>query len=575
MGVQGLLPQLKSITRRIHISKYRGKTVAVDAYCLLHRGAYSCAKELVEGEKTERFVYYCLNRLQLLLNNGVIPYVVFDGGPLPNKAEEEVVRARNREEQRQRARDLWAKGNKAASMEAYQRAVDVTPDMAFQLIQALTHRNIQYVVAPYEADAQMAYLALRGIVDAVITEDSDLLAYGSPATIFKMDAEGNGDEVLLQDLPNCRNLDLQGWNQELFQQMCVMAGCDFCKGLPGIGIKRAHTHIRRARDFLLALRALRFDGVRVPQGYEIKFQRALWTFRHQRIYCPRQREVFYLSEPAGGSLAASAAVPQAAELMEGEADFLGPWLPVHVAQGIAEGRLHPVTYKPFVETTMSSGNHWQSTVKCAPQELGSEKPILKHFISKEARQDFKKPRIARVGDADARSNESTGRSCALARAPPHRRLSSLKSSLQQALGTQAPIENERIGPVCEAPYTRVIEEVSLPSSRTICSRSNEKVQRTESAEMLTQRGTPVEPSFVPPSPSSQATASNEVHHHDQGIDDASIVFTEEHLSSHPVLREMVSNSERNQDRNPTLFAAFPCNMPSKETSKKKSMLNEN
>ena len=34
------------------------------------------------------------------------------------------------------------------------------------------------VVAPYEADAQLAYLVKEGIADIVITEDSDLLAFG-------------------------------------------------------------------------------------------------------------------------------------------------------------------------------------------------------------------------------------------------------------------------------------------------------------------------------------------------------------------------------------------------------------
>lgn len=46
--------------------------------------------------------------------------------------------------------------------------------------QALKDRGVAFVVAPYEADAQMAYLALRGDVWAVVTEDSDLLAYGCP-----------------------------------------------------------------------------------------------------------------------------------------------------------------------------------------------------------------------------------------------------------------------------------------------------------------------------------------------------------------------------------------------------------
>lgn len=52
-------------------------------------------------------------------------------------------------------------------------------------IQILRLENIEFVVAPYEADAQLAYLsslkAEKGGVAAVITEDSDLMAYGCKA----------------------------------------------------------------------------------------------------------------------------------------------------------------------------------------------------------------------------------------------------------------------------------------------------------------------------------------------------------------------------------------------------------
>lgn len=51
------------------------------------------------------------------------------------------------------------------------------------------------MVAPYEADAQLAYLsgleAEEDGVVAVISGDSDLLAYGCPAVVFKMDRYGN------------------------------------------------------------------------------------------------------------------------------------------------------------------------------------------------------------------------------------------------------------------------------------------------------------------------------------------------------------------------------------------------
>lgn len=47
-------------------------------------------------------------------------------------------------------------------------------------LQALKGCGVEFIVAPYEADAQMAYLALNGLVAAVLTEDSDLLPYGCP-----------------------------------------------------------------------------------------------------------------------------------------------------------------------------------------------------------------------------------------------------------------------------------------------------------------------------------------------------------------------------------------------------------
>ena len=55
MGIQGLLPVLRSISRSVHVSSYAGKRVAVDAYGWLHKAAYGCSMELCEGLYTDRF----------------------------------------------------------------------------------------------------------------------------------------------------------------------------------------------------------------------------------------------------------------------------------------------------------------------------------------------------------------------------------------------------------------------------------------------------------------------------------------------------------------------------------------
>jgi exonuclease-1 len=45
-------------------------------------------------------------------------------------------------------------------------------------VQELKKEGIEFIVAPYEADSQLAFLDQQGIVSAIITEDSDLLAFG-------------------------------------------------------------------------------------------------------------------------------------------------------------------------------------------------------------------------------------------------------------------------------------------------------------------------------------------------------------------------------------------------------------
>ena len=55
-------------------------------------------------------------------------------------------------------------------------------------------------------------------------------------------------------------------------------------------------------------KSLRFSGVTVPRGYEAAFQRALWTFRHQRVYCARARALVPLRPLPAGGLASCAQV---------------------------------------------------------------------------------------------------------------------------------------------------------------------------------------------------------------------------------------------------------------------------
>lgn len=58
------------------------------------------------------------------------------------------------------------------------RSVDITHEMALQLIKQCRQMNVDCIVAPYEADAQMAYLNKINVAQVIITEDSDLILFG-------------------------------------------------------------------------------------------------------------------------------------------------------------------------------------------------------------------------------------------------------------------------------------------------------------------------------------------------------------------------------------------------------------
>lgn len=85
---------------------------------------------------------------------------------------------RSRQMNRRKAIELIQMGQIAEGTNLLKRAIDITHEIALELIKHCQNENIDCIVAPYEADAQLAYLNISGIADVVITEDSDLTLFG-------------------------------------------------------------------------------------------------------------------------------------------------------------------------------------------------------------------------------------------------------------------------------------------------------------------------------------------------------------------------------------------------------------
>ncbi|XP_010476979.1 PREDICTED: exonuclease 1-like [Camelina sativa] len=347
MGIKDLLRFMKPYILPIHIQKYAGKRVGIDAYSWLHKGAYSCSMELcldTDGKKKLRYIDYFMHRVNLLQHYEIIPVVVLDGGHMPCKAATGDERQRKRKANFDAAMIKLKEGNVGAATELFQRAVSVTSSMAHQLIQVLKSENVEFIVAPYEADAQLAYLSSleleQGGIAAVITEDSDLLAYGCKAVIFKMDRYGKGEELILDNVFQAvdQKPSFQNFDQELFTAMCVLAGCDFLPSVPGVGISRAHAFISKYQSVERVLSVLKTKkGKLFPDDYSSSFAEAVSVFQHARIYDFEAKKLKHL-KPLSQNLLS---------LPVEQLEFLGPDLSPSVAAAIAEGNVDPITMEAF------------------------------------------------------------------------------------------------------------------------------------------------------------------------------------------------------------------------------------
>uniref|UniRef100_A0AAV1UIW6 Exonuclease 1 n=1 Tax=Peronospora matthiolae TaxID=2874970 RepID=A0AAV1UIW6_9STRA len=361
MGITGLLPLLKSITETRSIEEYRGRTLAIDGYCWLHRAIYSCSQEICLGQNTDKYVTYFMDRLAALQHYGVTPYVVFDGGPLPMKRGTEEERRKLRQKNRELGIEHYDNKRFREARKCFIRAADVSPYMAHRVIQRLKAQNVLYVVAPYEADAQLAYLVKNGLADGVISEDSDCLPFGCQTVLFKMDRDNAAQEIQMVNLKKNKGLSFHMFTEQMFLEMCIFSGCDYLPSIPGFGIKRAYTAMKQHGSFAKIIRALRLEGkVRIPATYEDDFAKAVLTFRHQRVYCPEKKELVPLT-PIPSNLLAS----------DPTMDFVGPVLPSDLATEIANGDVDPITMKRFrTQVLLPSNTSFQSS----PDESVVQKP---------------------------------------------------------------------------------------------------------------------------------------------------------------------------------------------------------
>ena len=95
----------------------------------------------------------------------------------------------------------------------------------------LRHFGIPYVVAPMEAEAQCAELIQRGLVDGIVTDDSDVLLFGGTRVYRHMfTAHKDVECYVAADIEGQLHL-----SRDMLISLAYLLGSDYSEGLRGIG----------------------------------------------------------------------------------------------------------------------------------------------------------------------------------------------------------------------------------------------------------------------------------------------------------------------------------------------------
>ena len=349
MGISNLLKILESIQTSRHLSYYKGKKVAVDGYCWLHKSIYLLSEQIFHNPHSKRYLKYLNKRVDQLLRFNIIPVIVFDGDKLQMKKIEEEERQKRRNEVTMESLKLIRKGKEKEAQTKRLEGIDINPQMAYEFIKLLKQKKVEYYVAPYEADVQLAYLSKINYVDCVITEDSDLLALGCKKVLYKLDLDTNiGLEIETKNLNKCTKYDFSEFDSDKFLTFCILSGCDYFK-IKGVGANNAYKIITNSPSYKKCIKTLcdnvnkkNKDSEKLEYDELIeKFEKAFLTFRYQVVYCPLEKKLKHFSDITKTKY-------KFASKYLNNLDFLGTTeVDEDLVKKTTFGEIDPITHLPF------------------------------------------------------------------------------------------------------------------------------------------------------------------------------------------------------------------------------------
>ncbi len=312
MGIKGLKQFLRKkfpeLFKVFNLGKFSGKRLAIDGNNMAFKYYSIIKKKFIDtladpvndtiNNKEMMIIWYkyVLNFIVSLLQDKIIPIIIFDGEILPEKIDtisERIKRKNNILEKVKVLKDKIEEQGITSSIEDEKKLknlmgqqISISKDEMNSLKNILISSGLIVITSSSDAEHLASSLAINGKVDLVLSTDSDLLPFGCPLIITNLlPGEYNpikhGIDHLGETIELSEVLGKLEMTYEQFRDFCILCGCDYNEKIYNIGPVKSYKLIREYRKFetfpeSLDLTSLNYQRCReifsiIPTDIDINF----------------------------------------------------------------------------------------------------------------------------------------------------------------------------------------------------------------------------------------------------------------------------------------------------------------
>lgn len=245
MGIKNLIHIINKTNaiKTKSILDYKNKVLGIDANLMIYKIVYAIRKNGYDIKNNGMIVTHIHGFLRKLVsfkkyNIGAI--FVFDG--LPPKLKEQTMINRKKIKMA-----LSLKYEKAMSQDEkkryYYHKSDITSDEIFDVMNLIRIFGFPIIESKNESEADivLAELSNKGMIDAIVTDDMDILVFGGNHILknFSIDNKKKFQEISLTTFLSDSQLTLA----QLID-IAILIGCDYCDKSKGVGPITAYNLIK-------------------------------------------------------------------------------------------------------------------------------------------------------------------------------------------------------------------------------------------------------------------------------------------------------------------------------------------